>query len=112
MGLHKRSECQLVQILLGNGCNARLTTQLFVMCQMDVVVLGIKNDKLILSINLHDGNKIWDESILGLLHKALTSWCCSGPLRFINQINKFLMPQITLLRGQRYRKPQTTDWLL
>lgn len=45
---------------IGNGFNTRLTTQLFVMFQLDVVVLGIKNDKLILSINLHDGNKIWD----------------------------------------------------
>lgn len=40
---------QLVQILFGDGFDAGLTTQLFVMLKLDVIVFGIKNDKLIMN---------------------------------------------------------------
>ena len=47
MSLHKRLIGQLVQILFGDGFDAGLTTPLFVMLKLDVIVFGIKNDKLI-----------------------------------------------------------------
>ena len=82
------------------------------MLQLDVIVFGIKNDKLIVPIDINDGNEVWDERILGLLYKRLAARRSSSPLRFINQINEFLMPHIAVLLGQRYGQSQSTDWLL
>ena len=82
------------------------------MLQLDVIVFGIKNNKLIVPIGINDGNKIWDERILGLLYKQLTVWSIPRPLRFINQVNEFLMPHITVLLGQRHRQSQSTDRFL
>lgn len=82
------------------------------MLQLDVIVFGIKNNKLIVPIDINNGNKVWDERILGLLYKQLTVWSSPRPLRFINQINEFLMPHIAVLLGQRYRQSQSADWLL
>ena len=82
------------------------------MLKLDVIVFGIKNDKLIVSIDTNNGNEVWDERILSLLHKRLTGRCSPRPLRFINQINEFLMPHIAVLLGQRYRQSQSADWLL
>ena len=89
-----------------------LNTLTGAMLQLDVIVFGIKNNKLIVPIDINNGNKVWDERILGLLYKQLTVWSSPRPLRFINQINEFLMPHIAVLLGQRYRQSQSADWLL
>lgn len=39
MSLHKRLICQLVQILLSNGLNTRLTAKFFVVFQLNVIVV-------------------------------------------------------------------------
>ena len=44
-------------------------------------------------------------------YKWFAVWCSSSPLRFINQINEFLVPHITVLPGQWHRQPQAADWL-
>ena len=103
MCFYKRLIGQLVQILLGDGLDTGLTTQLFVMLQLDVIVFGIKNNKLIVPIDINNGNKVWDERILGLLYKQLTVWSSPRPLRFINQVNEFLMPDLLIRFSQRHR---------
>ena len=103
MSLHKRLIGQLVQILFGDGFDAGLTTQLFVMLKLDVIVFGIKNNKLIVPIDINNGNKVWDERILSLLHKQLTGRRSPRPLRFINQVNEFLMPDLLIRFSQPHR---------
>ena len=112
MCLHKRLIGQLVQILLGDGFDTRLATQLFIVFQLNIVVFGIKDDKLIVSININDGNEVWNKCILGLLNKRFTVRCSPRALRFINQVDEFLMPHIAVLLGQWYGQSQSTDWLL
>ena len=54
MSHHKRLICQLIQVLLGYGFDARLTTQFFVMFKLDVVILGIENNKLIIPVYINN----------------------------------------------------------
>ena len=90
VSLYKRLIGQLVQILLGDGFDTGLTTQLFIVFQLNIVVFGIKDDKLIVPIDINDGNEVWDKCILGLLNKRFAVRCSPRPLRFINQVNEFL----------------------
>ena len=98
--------------MLGDGFDSGLAAQLFVVLQLEIIVFGVKDDKLIVSIDINDGNEIGDERVLGLFYEWFTTWCSSCPLRFVNQINKLFMSYITVLLSQRYRKSKSADWLL
>ena len=84
MCFHKRLISQLVQILLSYGLNTRLTAKFFVVFQLDVVVFSIKNNKLIVSVDVNDRNEIRDKRVFGLFYKRLTAWSSSCPLRLID----------------------------
>ena len=70
---HKRLIRQLIQILLGDRLDTGLTTQFFIILQLNIVVFCIKNDKLVVSIDIDDRNNVRDKCVLGLLFERFST---------------------------------------
>lgn len=98
--------------MLGDGFDSGLAAQLFVVLQLEIIVFGVKDDELADSVEIDDGNEIRDQRILGLPYERFAVRRRASPLRPIDQVNEFLMPDLLIWFSQRHRQRQKADWLL
>lgn len=89
--------------MLGDGFDSGLAAQLFVVLQLEIIVFGVKDDELADSVEIDDGNEIRDQRILGLPYERFAVRRRASPLRPIDQVNEFLMPDLLIRFSQRYR---------
>ena len=98
--------------MLGDGFDSGLAAQLFVVLQLEIIVFGVKDEELADSVEIDDGNEIRDQRILGLPYERFAVRRRASPLRPIDQVNEFLMPDLLIRFSQRHRQRQKADWLL
>ena len=89
--------------MLGDGFDSGLAAQLFVVLQLEIIVFGVKDDELADSVEIDDGNEIRDQRILGLPYERFAVRRRASPLRPIDQVNEFLMPDLLIRFSQRHR---------
>lgn len=89
--------------MLGDGFDSGLAAQLFVALQLEIIVFGVKDDELADSVEIDDGNEIRDQRILGLPYERFAVRRRASPLRPIDQVNEFLMPDLLIRFSQRHR---------
>lgn len=89
--------------MLGDGFDSGLAAQLFVVLQLEIIVFGVKDDELADSVEIDDGNEIRDQRSLGLPYERFAVRRRASPLRPIDQVNEFLMPDLLIRFSQRYR---------
>jgi len=89
--------------VLGDGFDSGLAAQLFVVLQLEIIVFGVKDDELADSVEIDDGNEIRDQRILGLPYERFAVRRRASPLRPIDQVNEFLMPDLLIRFSQRHR---------
>ena len=89
--------------MLGDGFASGLAAQLFVVLQLEIIVFGVKDDELADSVEIDDGNEIRDQRILGLPYERFAVRRRASPLRPIDQVNEFLMPDLLIRFSQRHR---------
>lgn len=89
--------------MLGDGFDSGLPAQLFVVLQLEIIVFGVKDDELADSVEIDDGNEIRDQRILGLPYERFAVRRRASPLRPIDQVNEFLMPDLLIRFSQRHR---------
>lgn len=89
--------------MLGDGFDSGLAAQLFVVLQLEIIVSGVKDDELADSVEIDDGNEIRDQRILGLPYERFAVRRRASPLRPIDQVNEFLMPDLLIRFSQRHR---------
>ena len=89
--------------MLGDGFDSGLAAQLFVVLQLEIIVFGVKDDELADSVEIDDGNEIRDQRILGLPYERVAVRRRASPLRPIDQVNEFLMPDLLIRFSQRHR---------
>lgn len=73
------------------------------MLQLEIIVFGVKDDELADSVEIDDGNEIRDQRILGLPYERFAVRRRASPLRPIDQVNEFLMPDLLIRFSQRHR---------
>lgn len=89
--------------MLGDGFDSGLAAQLFVVLQLEIIVFGVKDDEQADSVEIDDGNEIRDQRILGLPYERFAVRRRASPLRPIDQVNEFLMPDLLIRFSQRHR---------
>ena len=89
--------------MLGDGFDSGLAAQLFVVLQLEIIVFGVKDNELADSVEIDDGNEIRDQRILGLPYERFAVRRRASPLRPIDQVNEFLMPDLLIRFSQRHR---------
>lgn len=89
--------------MLGDGFDSGLAAQLFVVLQLEIIVFGVKDDELADSVEIDDRNEIRDQRILGLPYERFAVRRRASPLRPIDQVNEFLMPDLLIRFSQRHR---------
>ena len=89
--------------MLGDGFDSGLAAQLFVVLQLEIIVFSVKDDELADSVEIDDGNEIRDQRILGLPYERFAVRRRASPLRPIDQVNEFLMPDLLIRFSQRHR---------
>ena len=89
--------------MLGDGFDSGLAAQLFVVLQLEIIVFGVKDDELADSVEIDDGNEIRDQRIPGLPYERFAVRRRASPLRPIDQVNEFLMPDLLIRFSQRHR---------
>lgn len=89
--------------MLGDGFDSGLAAQLFVVLQLEIIVFGVKDDELADSVEIDDGNEIRDQRSLGLPYERFAVRRRASPLRPIDQVNEFLMPDLLIRFSQRHR---------
>lgn len=89
--------------MLGDGFDSGLAAQLFVVLQLEIIVFGVKDDELADSVEIDDGNGIRDQRILGLPYERFAVRRRASPLRPIDQVNEFLMPDLLIRFSQPHR---------
>lgn len=89
--------------MLGDGFDSGLAAQLFVVLQLEIIVFGVKDDELADSVEIDDGNEIRDQRILGLPYERFAVRRRASPLRPIDQVNEFLMPDLLIRFSQPHR---------
>lgn len=89
--------------MLGDGFDSGLPAQLFVVLQLEIIVFGVKDDELADSVEIDDGNEIRDQRSLGLPYERFAVRRRASPLRPIDQVNEFLMPDLLIRFSQRHR---------
>ena len=89
--------------MLGDGFDSGLAAQLFVVLQLEIIVFGVKDDELADSVEIDDGNEIRDQRILGLPYERFAVRRRASPLRPIDRVNEFLMPDLLIRFSQRHR---------
>ena len=89
--------------MLGDGFDSGLAAQLFVVLRLEIIVFGVKDDELADSVEIDDGNEIRDQRILGLPYERFAVRRRASPLRPIDQVNEFLMPDLLIRFSQRHR---------
>lgn len=89
--------------MLGDGFDSGLAAQLFVVLQLEIIVFSVKDDELADSVEIDDGNEIRDQRSLGLPYERFAVRRRASPLRPIDQVNEFLMPDLLIRFSQRHR---------
>ena len=89
--------------MLGDGFDSGLAAQLFVVLQLEIIVFSVKDDELADSVEIDDGNEIRDQRSLGLPYDRFAVRRRASPLRPIDQVNEFLMPDLLIRFSQRHR---------
>lgn len=89
--------------MLGDGFDSGLAAQLFVVLQLEIIVFGVKDNELADSVEIDDGNEIRDQRSLGLPYERFAVRRRASPLRPIDQVNEFLMPDLLIRFSQRHR---------
>ena len=63
VGLYKGLVCQLVEVLLRNRFDARLSTKALIRFKYEIIVLGIEDDKLIFAVDIGNGDEVGNEGM-------------------------------------------------